>query len=241
MPTLPYAISASVSRETPCRNAADADQIGPSAHRMSVWALGRVEIPPSEGPEVGCSPVGGLGSPWKQAHRTVRSSGRHADRRDKRLDSHDVYHPYEVVSEHVQGQLGGDLRQPLHQASRPPHLERGEGMPDGLTTLGHRSGIVVKATLCGFDHVLVLPSRNSPPRSGRILGSDRAAITRRCPIAVQHRVQRTRGQLLACGTATSIFGREIDKILLDKEALRLRARRLRQVTLGPPALCECAS
>jgi hypothetical protein len=70
---------------------------------------------------VGCSPVGGLGIlPWKQAHGMVRSSGRQAHRRDKRLDSHDVHDPCEVVSEHVQGHLGGHLRQALHQECVAP-------------------------------------------------------------------------------------------------------------------------
>src|SRR5580693_428735 len=41
------------------------------------------------------------------------SSGRYADRRDKRLDAHDVHDAREVIGEHVQGHLGGNLRQAL--------------------------------------------------------------------------------------------------------------------------------
>ena len=36
------------------------------------------------------------------------------DRRDERLDAEDVHDPGEIVGEHVQGHLGGNLRQALH-------------------------------------------------------------------------------------------------------------------------------
>jgi hypothetical protein len=67
--------------------------------------------------------VRGRGFPWlvalspafppEQARGMVWPSGRHPHRRDQRLDSHDVHDPREIVSQHVQGHLGGHLRQSL--------------------------------------------------------------------------------------------------------------------------------
>ncbi len=51
--------------------------------------------------------------------RRERSGGADAhpsrlDRRDERLHAEDVHDPGEIVGEHVQGHLGGNLRQALH-------------------------------------------------------------------------------------------------------------------------------
>ena len=51
--------------------------------------------------------------------RRERSGGADAhpsrlDRRDERLHAEDVHNPGEIVGEHVQGHLGGNLRQALH-------------------------------------------------------------------------------------------------------------------------------
>ena len=55
------------------------------------------------------------------------------------------------VGEHVQGHLGGNLRQALHlKVSRThPHLERTEGMLDCLTAHAHRTA---SSTCSGAAH-----------------------------------------------------------------------------------------
>ena len=62
--------------------------------------------------------------------------GLYSDRGHQRLDAHDVHYPSEIVSEHVECHLGGNLGQTLHhKVRRPhPHLQRGEGMLDRLAT-----------------------------------------------------------------------------------------------------------
>ena len=51
-------------------------------------------------------------------------------RRHERLDTHDVQDPREVIGQHVQCHLGGDLWQRLHQevGCTHPGLDRSEGM-----------------------------------------------------------------------------------------------------------------
>jgi hypothetical protein len=62
------------------------------------------------------------------------------DRRDERLHAEDVHNSGEIVGEHVQGHLGGNLRQALHQKGRRthPHLERRAGW-SGRASAGSRS------------------------------------------------------------------------------------------------------
>ena len=81
----------------------------------------------------------------------------------------------EIVGEHVQGHLGSDLRQALHQKVRRahPHLERAEGMLDRLAALAHRLRVLIETLLHGFEHVLVLPSRNASLGRRRALRLER--------------------------------------------------------------------
>jgi hypothetical protein len=71
--------------------------------------------------------------------------------------------PREIVGDHVQGHLGGNLRQALHQKVRRthPHLEHTEGMLDCLAAHAHRLRVLIETLLHRFDHALVFPSRDS--------------------------------------------------------------------------------
>ena len=71
------------------------------------------------------------------------------DRRDEGLHAEDVHEPGEIVGEHVQGHLGGNLRQALHQKVRRthPHLERTEGMLDCLAAHAHRLRVLIETPL----------------------------------------------------------------------------------------------
>ena len=77
------------------------------------------------------------------------------DRRDEGLHAEDVHGPREIVGEHVQGHLGGNLRQALHQKVRctHPHLERTEGMLDCLAAHAHRLRVLIETLLHSFKHV----------------------------------------------------------------------------------------
>jgi len=57
--------------------------------------------------------------------------------------------PGQIVGEHVQRHLGGDLGQTLHQEVRRPHphLQRAKGMFGRLATLAHRLRVPVEALL----------------------------------------------------------------------------------------------
>src|SRR5579864_9602227 len=76
----------------------------------STLGLGRVKTSaPKALREAGIPIVAGNfpGLSPEQARGMVWPSGRHTHRRDQRLDSHDVHDPREIVSQHVQGHLGG--------------------------------------------------------------------------------------------------------------------------------------
>ncbi len=76
----------------------------------------------------------------------------------------------------MQGHLGRNLRQALHQKVRRthPHLERAERMLDRLTALAHCLRVRIETLLHSFEQVFVLPSRNAPLGSLRALGFERA-------------------------------------------------------------------
>jgi hypothetical protein len=69
------------------------------------------------------------------------------------LNADEIHDAREILGEHVQGHLGGDLRQALHQeVSCPhPHLQRGEGMLDRLATLAHRLRIGIETLLHSIE------------------------------------------------------------------------------------------
>jgi predicted SnoaL-like aldol condensation-catalyzing enzyme len=75
------------------------------------------------------------------------------DRRDEELHAEDVHDPGEIIGEHVQGHLGGNLRQALHLKVRRthPHLERTEGMLDCLAAHAHRLRVLI-SRLCSTDY-----------------------------------------------------------------------------------------
>jgi hypothetical protein len=77
------------------------------------------------------------------------------DRRDEGLHAEDVHDPREFVGEHVQGLLGGNLRQAFHQKVRRTHPhERTEGMLDCLAAHAHRLRVLIETLLHRFEHVL---------------------------------------------------------------------------------------
>ena len=67
----------------------------------------------------------------------------------------------QIVGEHAQRHLGGNLRQRFHQEVRRPHphLERAEGMRDRFAARAHGLGIFIEPLLRRFENGLVLPSR----------------------------------------------------------------------------------
>src|SRR5262249_53783965 len=82
------------------------------------------------------------------------------DCRHERLNAEDVHNAREIVGQYVQGHLGGDARQRLHQKVRSahPHLECAEGVFSCLTTHAHRLRVLIETLLHGFEHVFVFPS-----------------------------------------------------------------------------------
>ncbi len=105
--------------------------------------------------------------------------------RQERLDTEDVYDAREIVSQHMQGHLGRNLRQALHQKVRRahPHLERTEGMLGRFAAHTHRLWVLIETLLDSFKHMLVLPSRDAPLGSRRTSRFERTARACRCPIA----------------------------------------------------------
>jgi hypothetical protein len=73
------------------------------------------------------------------------------------------------------------MRQRLHQEVRRSHarLDRPEGMLDRLAPLTHGLRVLVKPTLHGFKHMLVLPAgdpRCSPVVQWLLIGQARHAV-----------------------------------------------------------------
>src|SRR5580692_2091016 len=99
-------------------------------------------------------------------------------------------------------------------------------MLNRLATLAHCLRIGIETLLHRFEHVLVLPSFNSPLGFLRALSLEWAASARRRPIVAQCPtvllVRITIGQLLARRTAIAILRRQIGEVLLAKAAIRFR-------------------
>ena len=87
----------------------------------------------------------------------------------KRLNAHDAYDARQIVGQHVQRHLGGNLRQTLHQQVRRshPHLQRAEGMLHRLAALAHCLRVLVETLLYRLQNLLVLPACDAPLRTGR--------------------------------------------------------------------------
>ena len=89
-------------------------------------------------------------------------------RRQERLDAHDVHDAREVVGQYVQGHLGSDPGQRLHQevGCAHPSLDRAEGVLDGLAPLAHLLRMLVEPTLHRLENVFMLPSGDPSLRGG---------------------------------------------------------------------------
>src|SRR6516165_3554874 len=98
------------------------------------------------------------------------------DRCQERLYAHDIHDAREIIGEYVQGHLGRNLRQALHQKMRRahPHLESAEGMLSRLAAQAHRLWVLIETLLHGFEHMFVLPSRDAPLESRCTLRFERA-------------------------------------------------------------------
>ena len=83
-------------------------------------------------------------------------------RRHERLDAHDVHDARQIVGQHVQCHLGGDLWQRLHQevGCAHPGLDGAERMLNRLTPLAHLLRMFVEPSLHRLENVLMLPSRD---------------------------------------------------------------------------------
>src|SRR3974377_534307 len=103
----------------------------------------------------------------------------------ERLDTDDVHDAREIVSQYMQGHLGGHARQRFHQEVRRthPHLERAEGMLGRLAAHAHCLRISTETLLHRFKQVLMFPSRDAPLRTRRTSRFERAAWTCGRPIA----------------------------------------------------------
>ena len=91
-------------------------------------------------------------------------SGSGPDRLDERAGTQDGDGAGQIVGENVEGHLGTDVLESLHQEVGCSHsgLYRAEGMFDGLTASSHGLGIVIEAALHGVDQEFMLPARDSP-------------------------------------------------------------------------------
>src|SRR4051794_28388201 len=107
--------------------------------------------------------------------------------RRERLHTDDVHDPREIVGEHVQGHLGCDLGQTLHQkvGCSHPHLEGAEGMLSRLPAHPHGLRVRIETLLHGFEQMLVLPTRYASLCSRRTTRFERATWACRRPVAAQ--------------------------------------------------------
>jgi hypothetical protein len=149
-------------------------------------------------------------SGWQIA---LRPDGGH-----QRLDADDVHDAGEIVGQNVQCHLGCDLWQRLHQevGRTHPSLDRSEWMLNRLPPLLH-----------GFEHMLMLPSRDPSLRPGGALRLERAIRARRRPVASQLfsilLVRVSVREAFAGRAAINVLIGQIDKVLLAEAALRLGA------------------
>ena len=137
--------------------------------------------------------------------------------------SDDVEHARQIVGQHTERHLRGDLRQGLRQevCCPHPHFDRAEWMLDCLAPCAHRVGVPIEPRLHCLDHLLVLPSRNPPLRSFGAFRFQRAGAARSRPLAVQLLAFLIRIivlKSLASRTTIDIFIGQIDEVLLAKTA-----------------------
>jgi hypothetical protein len=94
---------------------------------------------------------------------------------DERFGADDVHHPRQIVGEHGEGHLGGDLRQGFRQevGRAHPGLHRAEWMLDGLTALPHLLGMFVEPALDGLEDMFMLPEWDPALAARRALGLER--------------------------------------------------------------------
>ena len=161
-------------------------------------------------------------------HADAHPSG--LDRRDEGFHAEDVHGPREIVGEHVQGHLGGNLRQALHQEVRRSHshLQRAKGMLGRLATQAHGLRVLVEALLDSLQYMLMLPARDPPLLAGCAAWLEHTVAACICPIAPQFLAVLLVGvvvlQLFAGWTAIHILIAEINKVLLAEATLGLNAR-----------------
>jgi hypothetical protein len=108
-------------------------------------------------------------------------------RRHERLDADDIDDARQIVSQHVQRHLGGDLRKTLHQEVRRPHshLQRAEGMFTVSRRWRMACGLLSRRLCTGFQHVLMFPTRDAQLRAGRTAMLEHAMAACIRPIALQ--------------------------------------------------------
>ena len=89
---------------------------------------------------------------------------------NERRDAQNVDDACQVIGEHGECHLGSHVFQPLHQevGRTHPHLDRAEGMFDGLPTLTHGLWVLIEPPLNRFQNIFVLPA------------TDPAFLARRC-------------------------------------------------------------
>src|ERR1700746_2273421 len=78
---------------------------------------------------------------------------------DQRLDPDDVHYPGQIISENREGHPRGYFWKRFGEEVRRPHpgFHRPERMFDCLAPLPHGHGVVIKAPLYLFQHMLMLP------------------------------------------------------------------------------------
>src|SRR5215813_3562179 len=98
-----------------------------------------------------------------------------ADCREERLYPDDIHDAREIGGENVQGHLGRNLGQSLHQkvGCSHPHLERAERMLDCLAAHAHRLWVGIEPLLHCFEQMFVLPSRDASFRTCRTTSFER--------------------------------------------------------------------
>src|SRR6185503_5953376 len=97
------------------------------------------------------------------------------DRCDERFDADDVHHPRQIVGEHGEGHLGGDLRQGFRQevGGAHPRLHRAEWMLDGLAALTHLLRVLIEPALDGLEDMFMLPAWDPALAARRALWFER--------------------------------------------------------------------
>jgi hypothetical protein len=107
--------------------------------------------------------------------------------RQERPDSHYVHDAGEVVGQHVQRHLCGDLWQRLHQevGGAHPGLDGAEGMLDRFAPLPHLLWVLIEPALHGFENVLMLPSGDPTLLAGSATLLDDTALASIGPVAAQ--------------------------------------------------------